>query len=564
MVLYLIHDGLLILFKCRVVQLRIQSCRQILGNIATCARPRLYFKNGIWGPTTCAWEDVKSLNCSQTMNDAEKAKLVFLPDAEDAYSRMSNLEHIDVSYSDRLKNLPFGLSYVPPPSNHNQTNLSIHAAHCPQLRSIPYALCQRPLRSLVLGENTAVGKVLNWSGQVSGGTLQLNSACENAWNTTLQKIYLANNNLSCWQGTYKKPVSFYDPAWAARSCSFDDISKLKNLALVDLSGNNISRVTDYMVTIIGNVPMRKRNSSLENGVVFTGNPIKSLTIHALDGALTAEWLRAIEPASADLTKLNIRACQIKDEGIVALSQVLGKSKVRMLALDGIFLGEVGIAALVPSIISMSQTLENLYMGSVMMRTAGLELLLQTSKIHEAKWRVLHLEANILNGSGRVISNYIETNDSLEYLSLSNSRLGEQDNELIAMSLPNAENLRHLKIGWGRWSNGDKLLKLLAISLPISALQKLEIQCGGNYTEESLTAFANVLNKTNLTDLRLSVHSQYFSFFGNRTNAHNVQIEFANSQCSRAVTWSSNSYYEGRYHDWEHVVNFDEKTCRCES
>ena len=51
------------------VEIRIRDqedkCREVVGSIATCMRPRRYFsENGIFGETGCCFEDVTAANCS--------------------------------------------------------------------------------------------------------------------------------------------------------------------------------------------------------------------------------------------------------------------------------------------------------------------------------------------------------------------------------------------------------------------------------------------------------------------------------------------------------------------
>ena len=43
-----------------------QLCHDQLGSIASCARPRYYFSNGLFGQTSCAWSSTKSINCESS------------------------------------------------------------------------------------------------------------------------------------------------------------------------------------------------------------------------------------------------------------------------------------------------------------------------------------------------------------------------------------------------------------------------------------------------------------------------------------------------------------------
>ena len=84
------------------------SCRQKLGVIALCAFPRLYYRNGFFAPTTCAWENVSSLDCRGKLSSSDVRAMSWLPDAEAEYASMKRLTSIDVSHSEFLQNFPVG------------------------------------------------------------------------------------------------------------------------------------------------------------------------------------------------------------------------------------------------------------------------------------------------------------------------------------------------------------------------------------------------------------------------------------------------------------------------
>ena len=44
-----------------------QLCHDQLGSIASCARPRYYFSNGLFGETSCAWPSTRKIHCTSSL-----------------------------------------------------------------------------------------------------------------------------------------------------------------------------------------------------------------------------------------------------------------------------------------------------------------------------------------------------------------------------------------------------------------------------------------------------------------------------------------------------------------
>ena len=105
-----------------------QVCHVALGAVASCARPRLYFQNGLFQPTSCAYASIVTLQCPPNVM---ATNFTTLPHAIHEYSQMIALEFIDVSNSPTLKNLPSGFGYIPneklniKATNNSQSSLDI-------------------------------------------------------------------------------------------------------------------------------------------------------------------------------------------------------------------------------------------------------------------------------------------------------------------------------------------------------------------------------------------------------------------------------------------------------
>ena len=64
------------------------ECVAIIGDVATCAYPRIYWSQGFLAPTSCTWETVETFEChhATVMKDSQ------------VYSEMLALQSVNVSY----------------------------------------------------------------------------------------------------------------------------------------------------------------------------------------------------------------------------------------------------------------------------------------------------------------------------------------------------------------------------------------------------------------------------------------------------------------------------------
>ena len=78
-------------------------CVDAMGDAMRCARPRLYWKDGLFRSTKCSWNSVRSIVCSDATTIADK----------DVYAEMGELEIINVSGSTLRSPIPRGLYLAP-------------------------------------------------------------------------------------------------------------------------------------------------------------------------------------------------------------------------------------------------------------------------------------------------------------------------------------------------------------------------------------------------------------------------------------------------------------------
>jgi hypothetical protein len=526
-----------------VFQHRLHGCRQVLGPIAVCARPRLYFRNGFFGPTTCAWENVTSLNCTDVLlAETEREAMVRLPNAVLAYSSMVDLSTIDISHSHRLKRMPIGWVHIP------NTTLRIAAEDCPRLAHVPYQLCRRnsSLHSLSLGAKTLAGHTLDWSAQLAatGDDVHFNAACEAEWSTSLKTLLLSNNTLSCWKGLYKEQMSFHTPNWEAKWCTFDDVSKLSGLLNLDLRGNNISRITVHMANILKPI-------SLRGNVRLEGNPLRSLTLGAVGAELTTKWLHTIKSVNSKLETLNLRACSLGPESAEVLNDILIGSSVRELTLDANLLGDTGMRNLIPGLIAANRTLVEVNIDGIFLRASGLHVLLNAAIEHKLKWTHLNIGLNNYSNvsTGREIQKFLGANPQLEIL---NVRSGKMSAIHIQDFAKSAQNLRSLDLQ-GNYLEND-VYEAFAEMLPGSNMEILKfgvdiIQSGN--IERGVRALMRVLNQTKLERLDLSLDNETWKistalFDNNVTNALGKRILINCADSLAGYIGEERRYFDERY------------------
>ena len=181
---------------------QVASCTERIGPLASCAYPRIYFQNGLFGTTGCGFEYIEAFSCSRLSGFGR------LPDAETEYELMSRLSVIDLSKSKDLERVPSGWSKIPvgPESD----GLIIDVSNSREFHGLPFSLCSSSntkLKEIRFGGTRAAQK-LNWSRQIflhnnqSGAfTIKsINRACKNALlhddALNITELSLSHNNLS--------------------------------------------------------------------------------------------------------------------------------------------------------------------------------------------------------------------------------------------------------------------------------------------------------------------------------------------------------------------------------
>ncbi len=479
-----------------------ESCAEVLGSIATCARPRLYFRDGIFQSTTCAWENVSSLNCTSLLSEAERSMMVHLPDAELEYSIMDSLQTIDVSDSKKLQTMPYGWAHVPQ-QKLNVSHLLIRAENCPKLSHVPPLLCGRmsSLRSLVLGMSTAASKSLDWNGQLSHNGLHLNPACEKAWKNSLKHFALANNNLTCEMGMkqlYSGEISRGESYWDTVECNFDHISKLYGLSYVNLRGNRIRRITKFLAAKM----IRILNTNTSGGVSLEGNPLEGLYLPLEARTQVVSWLLNLKSANEHLRHIQIEGSVLEVSGSKILAGVLTGSQVSVLNVGSCLLGDDGVAELISSLQVLEQSLEYVNFAQNFISERGLTGMLQCCSTKSVRWRGLKLNNNNFTGDGNLLAQLLLSNKNMEELKLAGCRLPQAACSVILESVPSANKLRTLSLNYNCRKDRDSsaFYALLVNILPKSNLSSLNIASTLEYKNIDKPLLANVLNRTHLEQL----------------------------------------------------------------
>ena len=144
------------------------TCMSQTGAVAKCMYPRVYFRKGLFFETECAFDLVRSLNCSGgRLVDMNGSFTVALPEVPEIYAQMVLLTDIDVSGNNALSRVPKSWQVLPGLRR-------LNASFCHALRSWPFALCEVPSSldsSLDSGggidvRGTPVSHSLNWSTQL--------------------------------------------------------------------------------------------------------------------------------------------------------------------------------------------------------------------------------------------------------------------------------------------------------------------------------------------------------------------------------------------------------------
>ncbi len=239
-------------------------CIAAVGSIAACARPHHYFKNGLFGTTTCAWGSVTEFDCG-----GEIIVPRALPENPDAFSMMENLRILNVSGSPNLVSLPQSLAEISSP----QYRIDVRGSS--KLLNVPFAVCRSDRRNLIQIDiaDTTFATEIDWSGQLveedaSFSDAGLSAACRAAFIRNKEHIHsvrLASNGLSCND---------------AMTCGFDFVSRLNRVSYLDLSNNRINEIDPEVSTLF--IPVLLLNSTATGrdggGVSLAGNQIVKIAL----------------------------------------------------------------------------------------------------------------------------------------------------------------------------------------------------------------------------------------------------------------------------------------------
>ena len=276
-----------------------QECREQLGILADCARPRYYFKNGFFlGTPTCAIEDYVAFDCANgTLIDVDN-----LFDNSSVYADMIRLERIDVSGNRRLASLPRSWSAVP-------NDIVVSAAHNPALISVPYALCRKIANITIDVSNTPFAKVVNWSGQISkevprnndfeSRNLDVSRSCLNSAQHA-HTLDVSNNGLTC----------------GLRHCEFEaTILNMRNLSFLDIGHNEIKKIDGSLSSITRNIQVMALEISRFPAINLVGNDIGSFYLYGESAGVLKSWfttMRALGSVKEGALQADLNATEFRE------------------------------------------------------------------------------------------------------------------------------------------------------------------------------------------------------------------------------------------------------------
>ena len=360
-----------------------QLCRDALGDIADCARPRLYYYNGLFNMKnmTCRYEDYVTITCSLRQTST-------LPDAEKFYAQMVNLKSIDLSNSPQLKKLPLGWANVPAASE----GLTVSLRDCPQISEFPYILCSKtsPISKIRLDPRAPAKKELDWSGQLGGKSFVLSDACHAIFGESVENLSLARNGLSCEnhdnRGHDDKKILMHGPR-----CAFGNVRSLSGLRELDLADNKIDVVTNEFSSLIGG---DLRRASLR----LRGNPTDYVDISALSNVDAQFLLRSVLEITT-LKSISFVGCHITFEQFLPVATYLGKgfARVEELRFSGNFLQSEGLTMIAEVLSHGLPTLNSLLLGFNMIDGRGVAALAEV--LPRTNIRKLELDANPIGVDG---------------------------------------------------------------------------------------------------------------------------------------------------------------------
>ena len=254
------------------------DCVKRIGPLATCASPKLYYRDGLFNKTTCAFENVTAFKCSGQQDWTSLPE----DDLDGDFPSMGKLTLINVSNSS-LQRAPRTWAKVP---KIGELIVDLWGSSL-EPAGLPFVFCDNgtDLKAIHLG-NTEVQRTLDWDGELLTPPRKflLNAACKAALAPTVEQLSLARNGML---------AEDFD--------SESELIEFKALRQLDLSGNDIE-----------DLRISRRGSGSDHSSVF--------------GPIVARYMRQLESNATtddtDHTGGELVAAEGTQSGIVLLDNPL--------------------------------------------------------------------------------------------------------------------------------------------------------------------------------------------------------------------------------------------------
>ena len=296
----------LFIFSLQSFTTQSQICQEMIGKVAFCARPRLYYRFGFFENTVCGFEKIETINCREDMKHA----LSDLPDCIDCYKNMSSLSFINISNKPNLINAPKGFGYLTNPSG-----VKIILKNNPKMSMLPYVVCTNNVTREIDLSGTLARKDLDWSNnQIEGNNpeqIYINKACQDELFPHVKTISLANNSLECTITVNDNPTA---PA-ESHNCGLDllRISDFKSLNFINFSHNNFTAINSLVVGATAKVLINHKTDfdGKDGGLSFVGNNISKFMVVGQPLPVTLSWINGvIFSEGTNLKLLDLSASQV--------------------------------------------------------------------------------------------------------------------------------------------------------------------------------------------------------------------------------------------------------------
>ena len=288
------------------------DCVAKIGPVAVCSFPRVYYRDGFFSPTTCAFDRVETMDCSGGIFSTG-----VLPDAEDEYAKMTKLRLVNVSGS----NLRLGLRGWGRAPNRE---LIIDVSGSAQFSGLQYAVCAAATSKYgeIRLDGTPSSKHLNWSGQIkvlaaaaNGSAFLFNPACLKALKNTLETLSLARNGLT--EDDFDGRLNFGKAFPKLRSIDLRQ-NRIENITISRRAGISgfAQAFSDLLVRqgyynvfsklSAGDIPDEnktlgapgKQIVDTNDVILLHGNRVSTVTLQWLPFDVADAWFKQLGPATA--------------------------------------------------------------------------------------------------------------------------------------------------------------------------------------------------------------------------------------------------------------------------